>query len=75
MEKSKNNKVNNISLAKQQFIADLKDDIDFAMFKRKCIMDNFLSYGVVTASANTFILNAVGDTCETLVANHFKNIS
>jgi len=72
-----NYKANGILLAKEQFIVDLQNDNDYIEFKKRCEyqfnINNYTgSYGVVNASNNKFVIDSIGDTCESLVSNYLN---
>lgn len=66
-------KTNKIVLAKKQFMEDLQKDEHFLEFKKGCIMEDFSSYGCVTACSNAFVINHVGDAPQTLISKFQKN--
>jgi len=68
-----NYKYHGIKDAKKQFIQDLQQDDDYIEYKKRCMMDNYMSYGCVTANLNVYLLNEVGPTSESLIANYLKS--
>ena len=68
-----NHKKHGILKAKKQFANDLQSDPDFIQYKRRCLIDNYFSYGCVTSCDNTYTLNQ-GPSCETLIAYYFKTL-
>lgn len=71
---STNHKTLGIMDAKKQFIQDLYQDKDYIEYKKRCMIDHYTSYGCVTANLNVYLLNQIGPTCETLIADYTKEI-
>jgi len=69
-----NHKNYGLMVAKRQFLDDLYQDNDYLEYKKRCMIDSYTSYGCVTANLNTYLLNEVGPTCETLIAEYMKEI-
>lgn len=69
-----NHKNHGIMTAKKQFINDLMKDEDYVEYKKRCMMDSYTSYGCVSANLNVYLLNEIGPTSETLIADYLKEI-
>jgi hypothetical protein len=67
-----NYKYHGIKDAKKQFVQDLQQDKDYNEYKQRCMMDNYMSYGCVSANLNVYLLNQIGPTSESLIANYLK---
>jgi hypothetical protein len=71
-----NYKTNGLSLAKKQFLEDLKTDKDFLEHKERAYYDKSygLSYGTMIAGVNHYVLNLVGPTSETIISQFKKSL-
>ena len=70
----KNHKNHGIMNAKKQFIKDLQEDVDYIGYKKRCMVDSYVSYGCVSANLNVYLLNQIGPNSEQLIAEFMKEI-
>lgn len=69
-----NYKNKGLTLAKQQFFEDLKQDKDFIEHKEHSKLDHGYTYGTLIAGANHYLLNLVGPSSETLISQFLKHL-
>lgn len=67
-----NYKHEKINQAKKQFTQDVQQDKDYIEYKKRCLIDSYTSYGAVLVSRNTFLLDQLGPSCETLIREYLK---
>lgn len=70
-----NGKTNGLMLAKKQFLEDLKTDVDFLEHKERAYYDKSygFSYGTMVAGVNTYVLNIITPSSETLISQYLKS--
>ena len=75
-----NYKQNGILLAKAQFAKDLQGDADYIEYRQRCeyifreseYRICTASFGVVNAANNRYVLDSIGDTCESIVSDYLN---
>lgn len=69
-----NYKNKGLTLAKQQFLEDLKQDIDFIGYRERTKPEDGYTYGTLIAGRNCYILNMIGTSSENIIINFLKHL-
>ena len=71
-----NYKNKGLTLAKKQFLEDLKQDKDFIEHKENAYFDKScgFSYGTMVAGVNVYLLNIITPSSETLISQFLKHL-